>query len=276
MSSAKALSHKPITIIKSSTMSDVIRKLLDNNISRLIVQDAGRSVGIITEKDVGFFLFNETTKQGLDQVPLSKIMNPIAYVDEGQSAEGCAKVMSDNDISSLVIGSAEKSTGIITKTDLVRHYNGNYAGRRKVADHMTHRYVSTHSAAPLSKVVKKMLENRISRLIVMNQMEHPIGVVSLRDMFRISLELGSEVDDTGITLSERIRRGFLSEDGFGGIAIAGDVMTKGIISVRFNDDLAHACGIMLQNRISGVAVLDGNGGLAGILSKTDITRALAA
>jgi CBS domain-containing protein len=90
------------------------------------------------------------------------------------------------------------------------------------------------------------------------------------------VELGSEEDDTGITISDKIRRGFLSEGGFGGISLAKDIMTEGIISVKFNDDLTEACKILLQNRISGLAVLDGNNGLAGIISKTDITRALAA
>lgn len=274
MTMAAELMHKPISILKNSTISDVIGKLLDNKISRLIVQDSGKAVGIISEKDVGFFLFKETAKEGLDQIPLQNIMNKIVYVSEKESAEGCAKQMIAKKISSLAVGSADKTIGIFTKTDLVKHYSENYEGKHRVADFMTHDFISTHSAAPLSKVIKKMLENKVSRIIVKNQSEHPIGVISFRDLFRISLELGSEVDDTGFTVSEKIRRGFLSEEGFGGVSLAHDVMTKGIVSIKFNDDIAKACRLMLDNKISGLAVMDGNDGLAGIISKTDVIRAL--
>ena len=274
MSIASNLVRKPISILKESTISEVIRKLLDNNISRLVVSENNEPVGIISEKDVGLFLFDETTKQGLDRIPLSKIMNKMEYVDSEKSASECAKIMSEKGISSLAVGNEKKIDGIFTKTDLVRFFAENCSGKHKVVDLMTHDYVSTHTAAPLNKVVKKLLEQKVSRLIVKNQNEEAVGVISFRDLFRISLELGSEEDDTGFTLSDQIRQGFLSDEGFGGISLARDVMTKGIVSIRFDEDLAVACNLMLENNVSGLVVLDGNDGLAGIISKTDVTKAL--
>ncbi|MFB5646036.1 MAG: CBS domain-containing protein [Nitrosopumilaceae archaeon] len=273
---AKNIIKKPIGILKKSTISEVIKKLLENNVSRLVVLESGTPVGIITEKDVGFFLFAETTKQGLDRIPLEKIMNNLEYTYEENSLEKCAQIMIEKKMSSLVVGNKHNLEGIFTKTDLVKYYAENYVGKNKVVDYMTSDYVSTHSAAPLFKVVRKLLENKISRLIVKNQSEEPAGIVSFRDLFRISLELGAEEDDTGFTLSDQIRKGFLSEEGFGGISLARDVMSSGIITVKFNEDLTDACNLMLENNVSGLAVLDGNGGLAGIISKTDVTRALAA
>ena len=274
MVSAKDLGKKPISIIKSSTISDVIRKLLDNKISRLVIKEGGEPVGIITEKDVGFFLFDENTKQGLDRIPLDTIMNPIKYVDNEETIENCAKIMTENKISSLAVG-RDNLEGIFTKSDLVNYYSQKYTGKNKVVDFMTHDYVFTHTAAPLHKVVRKMFENKISRIITKNQNEEPVGVVSFRDLFRISLELGSEEDDTGFTLSDQIRKGFLSEEGFGGISLARDIMSEGIISVKFNEDLAYACKLLVENKVSGLAVLDGNKTLNGIISKTDVTKALA-
>ena len=52
-------------------------------------------------------------------------------------------------------------------------------------------------------------------------------------------------------------------------------MSKGIITVKFNEDLSAACKTMLNNNVSGLGVLDGNGGFAGVISKTDVTRALS-
>lgn len=266
--------NKPIFILKNSTISDVIKKLLENNLSRLIVVEDKKPVGIITEKDIGMFLFSETTKQGLDDIMISKIMKPIVFVEETLTPKNSAKIMLEKGVSSLAIGTKDNLKGIFTKTDLIKYYLENYSGNNKVVDFMTHEYIFTHTAAPLFKVVRKMLENKISRIIVKDQNEKPIGIISFRDLFRISIELGSEEDDSGYTISENIRKGFLSEKGFGGITLARDVMSKGIISIKFNEDVKNACKLIIENNISGLVVLDGNNSLTGIISKTDIVKAI--
>ena len=38
------ISNKPISILKNSSISEVIKKLLENNLSRLIVQEKGKAV----------------------------------------------------------------------------------------------------------------------------------------------------------------------------------------------------------------------------------------
>ena len=266
--------NKPIFILKNSTISDVIRKLLENNLSRLIVVEDKKPVGIITERDIGMFLFSETTKQGLDDIMISKIMKPIVFIEETLTPKNSAKIMLEKGVSSLAIGTKDNLKGIFTKTDLIKYYLENYSGNNKVVDFMTHEYIFTHTAAPLFKVVRKMLENKISRIIVKDQNEKPIGIISFRDLFRISIELGSEEDDSGYTISENIRKGFLSEKGFGGITLARDVMSEGIISIKFNEDLKNACKLIIENNISGLVVLDGNNSLTGIISKTDITKAI--
>jgi CBS domain-containing protein len=274
MMSVIDICKKPISILKNSTISDIIKKLLENNLSRLIIVENGKPVGIVTEKDVGLFLFSETTKQGLDDIMINKIMKPIIFIEETSTPKNSAKIMLEKGISSLAIGTKDNIKGIFTKTDLIKYYLENNSGNNKVVDFMTHEYIFTHTAAPLFKVVRKMLENKISRIIVKDQNEKPVGIISFRDLFRISIELGSEEDDSGFTISEQIRKGFLSEEGFGGISLARDVMSKGIISIKFNEDLKNACKLILENNISGLAVLDGNNSLAGIISKTDITKAI--
>ena len=268
------ISKKPISILKRSSISEVIKKLLEYNLSRLIVVEDGKSIGIITEKDVGLFLFSETTRQGLDDISITKIMKPILFVDESQSPEKSAKTMIENGVSSLTIGSDVELKGIFTKTDLVKYYLNNISDENKIVDYMTHDYINTHTAAPLFKVVRKMLEKKISRVIVKNQNENPVGVISFRNLFRISIELGDDEDSEYTTL-DQIRKGFLSEEGFGNISLARDVMTKGLITIKFNQSLSDACKLILENNVSGLVVLDGNESIAGIISKTDIVKALA-
>lgn len=275
MMSITKISNKPISILKNSSISEVIKKLLENNLSRLIVQEKGKPVGIISEKDVGLFLFAEKTIQGLDDISISKIMKPILFIDESLLPKESAQKMIEKGISSFVVGSDEELKGIFTKTDLVKYYLNNITDESKVVDYMTHDYIYTHTAAPLFKVVRKMLESKVSRVIIKDQNENPVGVISFRDLFRIAIELGSEEDNFGFTISEQIRGGFLAEEGFGSISLARDVMTKGLITIKFNQKLSDACKLILENNVSGLVVLDGNESIAGIISKTDIVKAIS-
>jgi predicted transcriptional regulator len=52
-------------------------------------------------------------------------------------------------------------------------------------------------------------------------------------------------------------------------------MSKDIISVRYDDDLAKAAQLLLDKNINGAGVLSAHGSLIGIISKTDIIKALA-
>lgn len=71
------------------------------------------------------------------------------------------------------------------------------------------------------------------------------------------------------------RKGFLPETGFGGITKAEKIMKNKIISVNPDEGLTKGCDIMLKKRISGLGVLLNDGKLVGVLSKTDVTLAIA-
>ncbi|KFM15925.1 tRNA nucleotidyltransferase CCA-adding enzyme protein, partial [Marine Group I thaumarchaeote SCGC RSA3] len=130
-------SNKPISIIKNSTISDAIKMLLNTKISRLIVNDGGKHVGIITEKDIGLFLFSETTKRGLEEIPVTEIMRPIEFVDQDVTPKNAAKIMIEKGISSLSIGEEQEVKAIVTKSDLVKYFARRLSDKNKVADVMT-------------------------------------------------------------------------------------------------------------------------------------------
>jgi CBS domain-containing protein len=51
-----------------------------------------------------------------------------------------------------------------------------------------------------------------------------------------------------------------------------DVMTRNVISVKADDSILSAARLMLQNRISGLPVLDASGALVGIVTEGDFLR----
>ena len=278
MSELDAILKKPITVEKNSSLSHVISELLQNKISRLIVTDENSPVGIISEKDIGMFLLNDDSEKNLDDIPVSQIMNRLTSVNDSMNIEQCVEIMLEKGIGSLGVSSnTEGLAGIITKTDIAQHYAQNYTGNHKVGDVMTISYVSMNSDDPLSLVVSKMMDEKISRIFLKNENNEPEGILTFRDLFHVALEQGNA--DAVLDNSDDIvsivftRKGFLSDSGFGSTIKAKDVMTKTFESVDFDEDISVACNAMAQNKINGVGVKI-NGKLGGVISKTDVLKAI--
>lgn len=261
-------------------MSDVITRMLVKDISRLIVTEGSLPTGIITEKDVGLFLLQDKTERKLDEIPIDGVMKNLFIVDPLTKVKDAANIMLDKNISSLAAGLNKSVQGIITKTDLTKYYADNYPKARTVGEFMSTVYFWEYSDEPLYKVLSKMIERKISRIILRDKNEQPVGILSFRDLFKLALNLGNEValednrmPDVSVIFS---RKGFVSESGFGGITRASQIMKEKIITVSYDDDLADACKVLLKNKINGAGVLSSHGRLVGILSKTDVTMAIAA
>jgi len=140
MTIVKDLIKKPITISQSESISDAIKNLFKNNISRLLVENNGKISEIITEKDIVLFLLQSNNEQNLDQIQLSKVTKKLVIVESSKSIKESTNLMLDKKISSLAVGSNGNVDGIFTKTDLARYYAENFVGRKKVLNYMTTSY----------------------------------------------------------------------------------------------------------------------------------------
>ncbi|QDI89514.1 CBS domain-containing protein [Candidatus Nitrosopumilus sp. SW] len=277
MTQLKSIMKTPITIQNDASLSHAISKLLQENISRLLVKENDH-YSIITEKDIGFFLLNDDSEKNLDEIPVSQIMKRITSVNDAMAIETCIEIMLERGIGSLAVTRGDEGiVGIITKTDIAQYYVQNCVGSHTVGDLMTISYLSMQSDDYLKDVVSKMIEEKISRIFLKNKNNEPEGILTFRDLFHIALEQGnsdSVLDNSDDSISVVFsRKGFLSDSGFGKTIQAKDVMTKTFESVDFKEDLSVACEEMIQNRINGVGVLI-NGKLGGVVSKTDVLKAI--
>lgn len=279
LSAAMDLMKLPITIDIKSSVFDATQKLLDKKISRLLVRDGEKITGIVTQKDLGLFLLKDTSERKMDQISLSDVVKPLRVVPQTASVKECAGMMLENEFGSIGVSDGSNVVGIITKSDLAKFFKENYSGKKIVGEYMSPYYAWMYSDTPLYKIVTKMIEERISRVILRDHDENPIGILSFRDLFRKALFEGQEkdvLDNTDPAISVVFpRKGFLAQTGFGGTTTAKEIMQDEIITVNYDDDLAKACSILNEKRIHGVGVLSRHGELIGVLSKTDIIKALA-
>jgi len=277
MSNVKQIMKKPITIENTASLFKAMTRMADSKISRLFTtNESGDIVGIITEKDLGFFLLVNSSEKNLNEIPVSDVEKHLIQVNESTPVEDVAHIMNTKNIGSVGVSFSD-TIGIVTKTDLARYYIQNYVGKYRVGDVMTVSYSSMYMDDPLYKLVSKMIEDKVSRLIIKNNQNEAKGVVTFGDLFRVSMTMGNNhdvVDNSDPMISVIFpRKGFLTPSGFGGSVLAKDVMTSNIVSIDYNDDLVMACTEMIDNNVNGIGVLI-NDQLSGIVSKTDVIKAL--
>ena len=279
MKNAGDYKNSPRTIKLESNLEEVLKKILDEKKSRILVTENDKVTGIVTEKDLGFFLLTDESERKLEDIPLSEIVVKPITVDEKTELHKCAEIMLKNKIGSLVVTTDGEVSGILTKTDLVRYYSKEHQGQKIVGEYMSPYYAWQYEDSQLYKIVQKMIDEKISRVILRNKEEIPVGIVTFRDMFNLAIRLGDKEDvlDNSDPMISVVfpRKGFISESGFGGATKINEIMSKDIISVEYDDDIASAAKMMIEKNINGAGVLSGHGNIVGIISKTDIIKALA-
>ncbi|RUM46996.1 MAG: hypothetical protein DSY37_03900 [Hyperthermus sp.] len=126
----------------------------------------------------------------------------------------------------------------------------------RVEEYMSSPVVAVSPQDTVSHVRRLMLRHRVGRIIVVNEASLPVGVVTRSDLARL---LGTE------RFSRRSLDSILVEE----------VMTPSPVTVKLNRSVREAARLMLQHGVSGLPVVDDEGRLVGIITKTDIVRAYA-
>ncbi|MFN4045738.1 MAG: CBS domain-containing protein [Acidilobaceae archaeon] len=99
-----------------------------------------------------------------------------------------------------------------------------------------------------------MLSKSVSRLVVVDDSERPVGVITVSDIADI---ISRRVENT---LDEILVR---------------EVMTRKPIVIEENSTVKKAAYILLKNKIGGLPVVDKEGRLTGIITRTDIAKAFS-
>lgn len=271
---AKDVCKKAITVEATMMMSDARDTMLKHNISRIIVEHNQKPVGMVTEKGISAYLYRENNDKSLDEIAISKAMrSPLVSVTKDTDIRECAKIMLDNDISSLIVTNGEEKgegeINIFTKSDSVKLYAGNYKGKFKTNDFMTKQVFTVYPSNSLHTAMKILMKNRVSRVIV-TRGSSIVGIITAKDLMPIT----SFVEADKLQLEKDTEAGSSNLASIGHIMIARDIMKKPI-TVEATDDLANAAQIMTDKRISGLPVINTNGhNLEGVVTKTDIVNAL--
>ncbi|MBM2851618.1 MAG: hypothetical protein HW420_165 [Candidatus Nitrosotenuis sp.] len=274
-----ALIKKAITITPQTGILDAIEVIQKYKIGRLVVIDRTRKpVGIITEKDMLKSLYPLDNKP-IGSIQVGDLMSKnLITVTKKDSVYKCAKIMKDNNISSVIVLHDGSLDGILTKTDLVFNFLNQESTPLKVSKIMTTKVVTVSPKDSLFLVESILINNKISRVVVV-QNQKPVGIITYRDFIpaRIPNRLGTYTDPSELRdmwYSPHPNQFNINQLGYVLTFRAEDIMTKNPATIEGSDDVSMAALIMYRYDISGIPVVR-QSKLVGIVTKSDIVFALA-
>ena len=288
-----AIQHRPITLDPKDTLYDARNIMIRYNISRIVIvqnkENNNNKVakGVITEKDIARFLYEEAPNR-LDEVMSKNLIT--AREDDGVAY--CARLMLDNEISSVIIvkddlkrrrqsTTASNLIGVLTKSDLVEartRMESKEGKKALVSEYMTKDVFTVDEDEALHIVLMLMIDNRISRVVVIKN-NRPVGIVTTYDLLPVGSLFGMGAYGRFWTtqekeISKRREQKFIPS-GIKNAFLVADVMTKDPICIPIHSKLTEAAYVMIRNRISGLPIVGSNQDLAGIITKTDVIRSIA-
>ena len=272
------MNEEVILAEENEQVSHARNLMLKHGYSRILVVDQeGKPVGILTEKDLTRKMRSNGPKwkrRTIDKISIRRVMtpNPVTITPFREIREA-VELMIKNDISSIPVADGDEVVGIITKSELMDFYRQKYTGKWKVSDLMTSEVVTVNENHSIGHVISIMDDQKIGKVIVMRDNE-PVGIITSANISFANVE----DPETGVSV-EKIA--FLRKiDGQEkrnvrevSMVTAGDIMTNHLIKIEQEKDAANAADIMTQKEVSGLPVVDGNE-LVGIITKTDIIRGI--
>ena len=118
------MSKDIVKIDADKSIQDVANAMAERNISSILVEDSGKIIGILTERDL---VRNVCAKDALSsKTPVVSIMSaPVATVSSKSPIEKAADLMIKEKVRHLLVeNSYGDIIGVVTTTDLARYLRG--------------------------------------------------------------------------------------------------------------------------------------------------------
>jgi len=262
-----------IRIGSDNSLLDAQTLMSQAKLARLAVTDrSGKLYGLITRRDLVRFLISDRSGRPLDSIRVREAAStPAITLRPTDDVSTAARIMTRKGISSIVVtDNGSEILGIITKTDLCFYYSISKS-TSKINEYMTRKVFTARPTHSIFFVASLMARHGISRIPVVDG-GILRGLITLSDIVRTAPAMRPT--------SKRMRgtrthaNSVLVPTAKLTSMTALDVMAVKLITVILDEPLTRAAELMVENGISGLPVVDERGRLRGIVTKTDIVRAI--
>jgi len=255
---AEDLVQEPIGIGQNATIYEAIEKILECNISGILVKS--KKPAVLSQKDIASTLLSEN--RNIRKIPVAEKAQELVTVDQFAPISNCAGLMLSKKINMLGVTGAGGLLGILTKHDLVKYYHGNIGDALRLSDIMSVGSFFVQDTTPVYDALCKMMESQVSRLLIKDGKDASVGITTFKNFLNSAMYHSNRYDND------------VFSTGFGRTCSMREIMTKNIVTVSVHTALARVAKILIDYRIHGVAVTN-NQRIIGFVTEKDIVRQIA-
>jgi CBS domain-containing protein len=126
------MSNRLVTIDSDTTAFEIANRMLEKQVSAVIVVDSGKPTGILTERDLTRQVIAKDNPPG--KTPATAIMStPLISIDKDSPIERAAEAMVKNGIRHLAVQDGNKIVGMITTTDFSRYVKAELLDKERIS-----------------------------------------------------------------------------------------------------------------------------------------------
>lgn len=259
------MSENLITIDKDQSLSDGLKLLRKNNISRLPVVNTNENhekelVGIVSERDIARKL--GSAKYGSmppSRFHISSVMvKDVVAVNETTDLIDVINLMLNKGIGSVPIESDENMIGIVSKADFIHLCKGKAFEKIIVKDVMVDDIKSVSPEERLVHARRILIDSKIGRLPVVIDGE-VVGILTSKDIMRCLISFRKNVPENH--QQAQIKNITIN-----------DIMSKNVRTISENSNIDEVASILMETGFNGLPVVDDNNQIVGIITQTDLIR----
>jgi len=188
----EVMTENPIVAELPGTRTEVLKKLVKNNVTGLPVvkADDGTLAGFVTRQDI----FSKPEEEQLALV----IRRDISTIGPNASVKDAARIMVDKQLSHLPVVEKNKLVGILTPTDLLIVVEKDNP-QITVEEIVRSPCIPIYQGAPLSVALATFRAAKVNALPVLDEDAKLVGIITDRDIFNQTIVDSSVVmSDLGI------------------------------------------------------------------------------
>ena len=296
------MSPDPLHVGPQTPIHDVVHLLADHEFNAVPVVEEGRVVGIISQGDLidragmplRLGLFAEYDRLERERLlpsgtrPAREIMSsPVVTTSPDGSLESAIEVMVAKDLKRIPVVDREgRLEGMLSRIDVLNAVSHNapdwhnlarrrveVSGQVVVGDAALHDIPTVRPDTPLSEVLG-LIEQEGRRVAVVDSAGHLAGLISDRDLLG-ALRGRQEgwVDHLRLLFSTEHRASDRDPEGLFESLTAADVMVSDLLTVRGDEPIEQALGLMTEHRLKRLPVVTADGEFVGVLSRDAVLRA---
>jgi len=237
-------------------LAKVRAKFEDADTRGVIITDDGSYEGVIGESEL-------VKSQIKDDTKASVLMTSAPRVDHHEDVRETARLLVEGDVRIAPVFRGEQLSGIITTDGILAAVLDNL-GALTVDQIYSEDVVDITAKSTVGQAINRLREHGISRLPVVNENGSLAGVITTHDIV-----------DFVVRDHERQHKGDRSGDRDRMLDLpVENLMTSPVLTVEPTESVKTAVERMFDREISGLVVTGDDQTVAGVITKTDVLRAL--